>query len=1363
MKHKKQVTPRSFLTILCVVLIMVFGTRIFAQAGIDTGSVTGTVKDPSGALVQKAQCTLTNQDTGVSQTTVTTSAGAYVFALLEAGTYTLKVTASGFKEYELGGLVVHIGDTVTEDLTLQVGAENVTVSVTSAAPLLQAQDASLGMTVDTTMAQGLPIFGGTNGRSFMQLINVAPGVQWASNNSLLNTGTFLVNGVQSSQVDVRLNGADDNVEVFGGITIPPIIDAIQEFKIEDGSNSVDLGEFYGPVVNVVTKAGTNQFRGSVWEYNENDMFNANDYFNKLHELVTNSVHTPNRPGRYKENSFGGVFGGPVTLFGYNGHGRTFFTIDAQRTDYSQVNQWTETVPTGTMQSSDFTNLSDTLTLNYQGSTGNPLSSMKVDALGRYFQEGMMLDPATTRAVACGSPDLITGLTAGCPSGSYVITNPNNVGGTGSTQKYGIVRDPFLSTASGCPSLAGTLYFNSTYNTGNGSLPATSYPANCFNQLPGGRLDPNAIALLQLFPKSNQQNASSLTYANNYYSAPKQPTYTTQYDIRIDHKLNDKDSLLGTYSYYLTTSPGAVPLPGILEGGTGSNGGNQANFAGQTTAYMVVVSETHVFKPNLVNEFRFGNSRQIGYSWDPGNIDSETANGGIPAQYGIEGIPQAGAYGLGNGGLPDFNVNSSIAGFGSRSNITYRDVGTWLYSDNLTKIKGKHELKLGGEWLWTYGNIAQMPTSRGSFSYGGFSNVPNSGDNGPGMADFLLLPADNVASGAYTAAGVNALSTSVNEIGGLSSYSGNDFNLSQYAAPYLAFYGVDNWKTTPNLTINLGIREEWFGPYYSGNGQQSNLWMGGGGNTASGTAFYIAHDGCASTLSTFFVGLLAYDQIPIVCMPHNNANKTPMANWSPRIGFAYRVTPRIVWRAGASIAYGGFGSIGYSGTLGTNYPFRFTVSSTGSSNAYTPNLIGAVNATTGLAQTTATMENTFGVINLDNPSTAYLPLGGISLYGKEYHFHEPHVKTLNTAVQWQFTNHDSVQATYVANIGQNLESADPYNNAPNELLTPSTTTVTIGPQIGSCAPYCATGYVPFPNLNALTGPMENTEQVELYQSGMAEYQHQFAAGFNMDANYTYASCLSDAQGGQQNSGGPANGRAPWVTGYRYDYDRCENVAANVFKLSGEYNLPFGKGSYMASHANALEDAFIGGWIVDPIWIASSGDRANIGCQGANGSTSFGAPSGTFTGPWFQTSHTAFACDAPDIPGVPIYGRGANDLPHTRTTGYWNSSAWSAPGPVTVNGQSDWSPLGVRGDQLYGPGWYDVDFSLHKQFNTGEGTKLEVQMQAINAFNHVQLNLPGTSTYTTPGTESLTGGFGTITNDHLANGEGRILQFVGKFFF
>jgi hypothetical protein len=128
--------------------MVVFCGHAFAQAGIDTGGVTGTVKDSAGAVVVGARCTLVNQGTGVIQDAVTTSAGAYTFPLVKIGTYTLKVNAKGFGQFQIDDIAVHLGSTVTEDVPLKVGAASASITVTSTAPLLQAQDASLGMTVD---------------------------------------------------------------------------------------------------------------------------------------------------------------------------------------------------------------------------------------------------------------------------------------------------------------------------------------------------------------------------------------------------------------------------------------------------------------------------------------------------------------------------------------------------------------------------------------------------------------------------------------------------------------------------------------------------------------------------------------------------------------------------------------------------------------------------------------------------------------------------------------------------------------------------------------------------------------------------------------------------------------------------------------------------------------------------------------------------------------------------------------------------------------------------------------------------------------------------------------------------------------
>lgn len=1331
---------RTALIAFSTVLMVVLSGQALGQAGIDTGSVTGSVKDPSGALVPGAEVTLTNNATGVALTSVSTKVGAYTFPIVQVGTYSLQARAKGFKDFQINGIVVHLGNTVTEDVPLQVGAANQEVTVTSAAPLLQAQDASLGTTISSEAATELPLYGGSAGRSFMSLTTTVAGVQFSGNND--STGTFYVHGQQNGAVDVRVNGADDNAEVFGGITIPPIPDTIQEMKVETGNNDADLGHSYGEVVNVVTKQGTNKFSGSMWEYNENDMYDANDYFNKRTQL---SNHLPNRPGRLKENSFGAVVGGPVDIpHVYNGHNKTFFTVDFQYTYYNAVTTYTGTVPTATMQSSGFTNLVDTLNLS---------TVTKTDGLGRTFQQGTVLDPATTRAIPCGGVDPITGLTAICNSSEVgVITDPLINGGS----KSAIVRDPYfqeLGPPAGCPALAGTTIWTSTVAGG-------PVPASCFNQLPASRIDPNAVKLLKLFPQTYNNvginpatglnNSGTHSYVNNFTELLPVPILTKQYDVRLDHTFSDKDSAYLTVSHYNQTQQQAPPYPAPLEGG-----GN-APFWTTNPTYMVVVTETHVFNPHLINEYRMSDEHNWNTRMDAGAIDN-TFN--IPAEFGIQGIPQT----TNNGGLPTFNtIGSSISQFGSRVNVTWQKVGAWQFSDGLTKIIGKHEWKFGGEYWWTYGNIAQLPYSRGNFSYGQYANVPASGDGGPGMADFLLTP--TAANPTYLAAG--GVSTAAAPLGGVNGYNGDNWNKSVYHAPYIAFYAVDNWKVTPSLTFNLGIRDDYFGPYYAAGGSsgEANFWMGGqDGNEASGSAYYVNAAGCATTMSAYFKGLLAYDNIPIICSPNNAVNKTPKFNWAPRLGVAYRITPRIVVRAGAGVAYGAFNSVGYGNTLGTNYPFRVSVQQ-GPQYSYRPQQVS--NSGTGL--TTATMENTFGIVDMTNANNAYLPIGSIYMFGKRYKYPTPYTETLNAAVQWQFTKHDSIEARYVGVLGRQLENLGTYHNAARQALPPSVAAET--PCAAGSSQYCENSplmpdgstTIPFPNL-APSSAMQDTEEISNYHSGEAEYIHQFAGGFSMDANYVYARCLSDAQAGEQATGGPSNGRAPHIVGfggYRADYDRCTNEANQVFKLSGEYSLPFGKGALLAGNANGWENAIIGGWKINPIWIAESGTLVNVTCQGTVG----GNPSNAgFTGPWFQTSGTSWNCFAPMVSGVNPYKPGSGDLPRTKVTGYFNSSAFTAPAyAVTSVGSQDFTPFGARGNQIYGPGWYDVDMSLHKQFPMYKESKFELAVMAINAFNHVHLNNPSTSGYTKPN-ETVTSGWGTITGDASNNNSGRILQFEGKIFF
>jgi hypothetical protein len=1136
---------RTLFAALGALLMVLCCGRVNSQ--IDTGSITGTVTDPSGAVVVGAQCTVSDIATGIKHQEKTTSAGAYVFDGLKAGTYNLTVVAQGFKEYDLSGIQVHVQNIATADVHLQIGTASQQVTVTSAVPLLQAQDASVGMTINSVMTNDLPLQGGSAGRNFLSMTTTAPGVYANSGAGMDNTGNIIAMGVENGQVDVRLNGVDDNEEVFGGTSIIPIPDAIQEFKFMDGNNSAEFGHSTGAVINAVTISGTNQFKGHVWEYFGNEDLNANDYFNNLNKKP--------RP-EYRHNEFGGLIGGPVILPGYNGHDRTFFFVDFQRTMHTTVDQYTQTVPTVNMQKSDFTNMQDLFTVSTKTHT---------DALGRTFQYGTIFDPATTRQIPANGIDPVTGLTG--KAGSYV-------------------RDPFYNcTTGGCPA-NDNMQGNTTTNY------ATAAQLALLNTLPTSRLDPNAVALLGLLPSPNETSANM---SNNWFNIPIKTTDTDQYDARIDEKISDKDSIWGTYDHVNPVANAATAYPGPAEGAL------SVDYATTQPIYMIVTSWTHIFSPTLINEFRFGFNHNYTTRLDP--FASQL---GLPAKFGIPGIAQN----PGNGGLPVIHTNV-ISDFGAhRFAPTIQTTRAIEIEDNLTRIVGKHELKFGGQYDRIMSNIIQPAYPRGWFQWNGiYTDVPNNSSGETGMADMLVTP---IAADAYYAAN-GGMSTAADTMGGLSAFEGSNYAQSNYHAPYVGIYAQDNWKLTPSLTFNVGVRWDFFGQYAADNGQEANLVMGGNGilSDANGPGAYylIGHNACHTSLGTSFVGLMAYENIPIVCSPSNAVTRPQYDNFAPRLGIAWRITPDVVARAGAGIAYGALDSVGYGGTLGTNYPFQFNYTSPSTETSQVPLQLPGTT-------TTATMENSFAAVSLSNP-TQVNPLG-IGLTGKNYYYQTPAVTTLNFEVQWQFTKRDSIQTGYVGNLGKHLDSPSTNHNSVNEMLVPGTPIQSLSPTTAN--PYAATGYLPYNSLGSAS-EFQMTNMISSYQSWQTVYQRQFANGSSIGANCTYSKCLSDNLG---KTGLGQGVRALWLPGMgvRADYDLCNDDATHLFNANGELAVPVGRGSRYLANANAVTDALIGGWNFNFIFKDQSGQPFNVGCQNP--------PQGNqFAG--------GFGCNAPMVSGVKVYNK------------------------------------------------------------------------------------------------------------------------------
>jgi hypothetical protein len=274
-----------------------------------TGALTGTVKDSSGAVLPGVEVTVTNEATGVKRIVKTDGAGAYLVGLLSPGSYTVEFSGPGFKVQKQPGTLINVTETARLDVALQVGTQTEEITVQGQAGLLQTETSTLGRVVGGQTVEGMPLVN----RNYTQILNLYPGVQADVNNAGQlgrNSPDLWVNGGRAIDNSYSMDGA--HVDNFGaakagdwlgysGISIPNP-DAIQEFKVQTSLYDAGYGRSSGANVNVVTKSGTNQFHGDVFEFFRNNVLNANDFF-----LKRNNQSRP----VLKQNQFGGILGGPV--------------------------------------------------------------------------------------------------------------------------------------------------------------------------------------------------------------------------------------------------------------------------------------------------------------------------------------------------------------------------------------------------------------------------------------------------------------------------------------------------------------------------------------------------------------------------------------------------------------------------------------------------------------------------------------------------------------------------------------------------------------------------------------------------------------------------------------------------------------------------------------------------------------------------------------------------------------------------------------------------------------------------------------------------------------------------------------------
>lgn len=339
--------PRTMRLAAALVLGLCCG---LAQAQFDNGSITGTLRDASGAVVAGATVTIRNVATGVASVLTTNQDGTYQALALIPGVYSVEATAKGFGTSKNPSVEVHVKTRAQVDFEMRAGSSE-TVEVNAAGIALQTQSADVGNVVGTQQINDLPL----NARRYADLALLEPGIfknpavanaapdRFSSNGNLETQNYFSLDGVDNNSGSTNLQeGSVQNVQP------PP--DAIQEFRLQTRTYSVEWGTSAGAVVNASTKSGTNRFHGSAWEYARNSVFDANSWAN-------NHV-TPKLPkGNFSQNQFGGTVGGPII------RDRTFFFGDYQGLRSTQQTTVNSVVPSAAMKTG---NLSEVASYNPVG-------------------------------------------------------------------------------------------------------------------------------------------------------------------------------------------------------------------------------------------------------------------------------------------------------------------------------------------------------------------------------------------------------------------------------------------------------------------------------------------------------------------------------------------------------------------------------------------------------------------------------------------------------------------------------------------------------------------------------------------------------------------------------------------------------------------------------------------------------------------------------------------------------------------------------------------------------------------------------------------------------------------------------------
>jgi hypothetical protein len=892
--------------------------------------------------------------------------------------------------------------------------------------------------------------------------------------------------------------------------------------------------------------------------------------------------------------------------------------------------------------------------NQFGATlGGPIVKNKMFFFGDY--EGLRIRQALPQlsTVPTSGP---TGETAGNFSAFLQLNNPipGVVDCSGNPTYQGEIFDPHQAQAS------------SPYNGGPCGVPIGTTPSGVpTNIFPGtvcpappaaptaSCIDPLAQELTNLFPAPNI-NVNTLQAAGNFLSDPERSETENKFDVRIDQSISTKDDLFARFSYGNDSNFLPSPFSNVLDGGSFQDGYSN------NTAEGLAASEIHSFRNNLINEFRFGfnhlNSHRYNLYYNE-NV-SQQIPGGIP----FPGVPfQAGEN---IGGLPSLSFGDGTTNIGASEYLpALEHQHSYVFTDNLSWTRGRHAAKFGGGLRFAQFTILEPAAARGAMDFG---------------SDFVIN--DNPAAPGTGGEAFASFLQGISDGGEITSVTPNII----YNRQIYAVYALDDFKVTPRLTLNLGLRYELFTTIKEANNQQATFNFS--------TLSMIAPSGQNTPLTpTLGTELAIQDNgSPGLISPDLN-------NFAPRIGLAYQWNDKLVFRGGYGIFYGGQENGPFSNpSPGFNPPFL-------SSEAYNaPCTAPFANPTQPASDCSISAANNTGLaLNQlqagfsNNTLTGLSPLADPNapeLYSLDPHLVTPYTQQWHFGFEYQLPADTVFEVSYAGSRGLKLFAFYNGNEAVAVLGTDSLPTAPRRPAndeapgaSGPCS--LANPQNCNPALDTEIDTFRSNAQSN-YDSLQVRLEKRYSHGLQYEAAYTWSHALDNASSaslGSVNNGDFQDQRFP-----NQNYGNADFDVRQRFVFSYVYDLPFGRGRLLAKDASGVVNQVIGDWQMTGVFSAATGNYYTA--------TDINNISGGDCG-----GTVGFYCSRPNLVGNP------NARPCIPGT-LFNTCAFA-----------DNTILGTYGNAgrniIEGPGYTEWDTSLVKQFAITERKHLEFRAEFFNILNHV----------------------------------------------